>query len=210
MRNAVIGCLSIALAACGSGSESRPFDTSIQCGLPSTPAQSLEEALLRVDRDGDGLMTDADLRAGEAMALVRVDGTHGLSGEVSSFGVTIHSDLFPEAPDVPGAQSGLCMNLHCFPEASICAWYDTSGSGLEKGPYPFLGMAVGVFSHELQSERETAEGVFRVTNIGSSTISGYLEGGATSPLYTRIPDEEPTGQTVIIEGLAFRDIRRTR
>jgi len=191
--------------------EDRPFDAFVDC-LPggSSGEESVEEAVARVDRNGDGTLTAEDLRGGESLVVLRIDGVHIRSDSVAPTGYSIHSDMdgviltgFPDW--------AVSFDLNCRPMADLAMWFGAPGK-TEKGEFtrPFELFGYGVPSHEVGTTTDVGfetEGQVVISYIDDETASGHLQGRGKADLWGQLPDDFPTGQSVEVVGFAFRDVR---
>ncbi len=211
------GLLGLAVCAgCVTTSYDRPYDTLIECPVPDdllgmTPSDAESVA----DMDGDGILTELDARWREGVAVVALEGVHELTGQVADPGFSVHSDFdtLLYAPDpryMDGLEWSVQLELTCLPHLRIAVWFQAPDN-LEEGTYEVDVAGVDVYTHEMGSTSvgewsPTAEGVMHITEISSSGVSGYFDGSAIVPIVTIIPYEYPTGQSLLIEALAFHDV----
>jgi len=202
-------------AACQPEEVERPYDTLLTCRDPNAvPIDTLEQAIARLDADEDGRLTDRDLRPREARSVIRLDGVHNATGQVSEPGVSVHGDFEPLAyfnPWVERPTWQVEMALECVPVATVSLLFQTPGERLEPGSHPVFSMSVAVWTHEVGTRRDMAHrpdvvGSVRITEVSDSGISGWFEGRATDTLHTPPDEELPTGQSLTIEAFAFRDV----
>lgn len=219
MAAQAVGCAPEGRPPCGWGCpydtmENRPFDTAVTCRNPGAPPiDSVEEAVAKLDTDGDGLLTDLDLRPGEARVVLRLEGVHESTGQPSEAGVSLHSDFqadFNIAPYDP--QWGIFSVLDCMPEAQTLMWFqfDEGAEYITTGTYPAVALAFSVPAYEVGTAPhrgpQEISGVGHITQISETHASGYFEGRMATPLAAAIPEFRPTGQEVVVEAMAFRDL----
>lgn len=219
MRSWSTACSLVLVAACGTDPSGervqRPFDTLLTCRDPGAPPiDTLEQAIAQVDINDDHQLTAHDLpREREGRAVIRLEGVHHATGQAAEAGLSVHADFDPEFyrdsyPDVTGW--GIQVALGCLPVATVALSFLTEGDQLEVGSYPALGMGALVWTHEVMTGTDLdafeVVGEIHITEVSEDGVSGWFEGRATGALYTRIPDEVPTGQVLTIEALAFHRV----
>jgi hypothetical protein len=155
-----------------------------------------------LDRDGDGDLDADDVDAGEAAAFlvldfVDEDGEDDVSEEqlttsvVSLNRTTVAWSLDATFGDDIDAVN-LSLRFELNGELEVGSWDVSSGSangGGEMGWWGYSGDAGGQVA---------------ITAVGDGVASGHFVGQAEIDIYG--PYEEPTGETVTVEGFAFRDV----
>lgn len=203
----------LVLTGCGPGDvEERPYDARIDCRPETAPVLSTVEAAIAViDADGDGALTDADVRSGEAAVIIGLSGTHIASGEESEPGFTIHTawdaSLFSWGADF--AYWGAEVTCNCLPMLNIFVNFEdeTLPSGaLPPGDFSGKGIGLDVINLEMHATDGEMDATVRVTSSEGDRATGYLIGSGSSAFLRLIPEEAPTGQRLSVEAFAFREI----
>lgn len=188
----------------------RPYDTSVQCAGPYYEVLQVEDAIGRLDMDGDLAITSDDLLEGEAVFVLRVSGMHADSGAESHPGVSIHAD-WGAYVERKGSEWVLHATADCMPTARIMLSFGAADVG-QGEPYAvsLTDFAFHVVDRDAATTGDVSlEGGVTGT-MGNSALSGVLDGSVSGAIHSQVPEEaglaELTGQTVHIEALAFRAI----
>ncbi len=202
------------LAGCAEPVPTRQFDTIIDCTGPLLVAVSEAEALSRLDVDGDGEVTPADLSPGESVAILRMPGTHIDFMREANHGVSIHSDRHAYVVE-DDEDLVLNMSINCMPTSQLALAFDLAD--LEDGSLQAWELTGFAFSSD-EANAATSYDVQAYGDIegyvSEGRLSGILRGFAAGALYSSVPEEVGlsyvTGQSVQVEALVFRDIEVVR
>ena len=150
-----------------------------------------------LDIDGDGVLTDDDLDSGEVAVFSRIEGGDDAGDYANSWsgGYLAGGD---GAYSVNGRIGGAIP-------ADLALWFDATD------PETFE-LAVGegdiawanATSEEYLIWAESSSGSVTITEASSTQASGYFEGEVVFVVASQ--NESPTGETIVIEGLAFNDL----
>ena len=164
-----------------------------------------------VDADGDGALTDTDLRTGEAAVILALTGTHTASGEVSEPGFTIHTDWDASVFAYPAdfAAWGIEVVCNCLPMLSVFVNIgdETLPAGaLTEGDVEGRGIGLDVIALEMHATDSSMDATVHLTSVAGDRASGYMTGSGSSAFLRLIPEEALTGQRLSVDAFAFRDI----
>lgn len=192
----------------------RPYEAFVECRPDdAAPLESLDEAIAVVDADGDGVLTANDLRPGEAIAILSVRGVHFASGLLSQSGFSIHaarqSYLVP-VPIVDREAWVMELRANCLPELILNVGFGSENPPADRVREQAYGH-VSVFPDIPTLEilgfgDQIREGTMTISHVGPTRVSGHMSGFVGTALVAAIPEMRPTGQQIIINALAFRDI----
>jgi hypothetical protein len=155
-----------------------------------------------LDRDGDGDLDADDVDAGEAAAsfvldFVDEDGEADVTEEqlttttVALSRTTVAWSL--DATFGTGADAvNLALRFELNGELEVGSWDVSTGSANGGGEMGWWGYS------------DDAGGQVAITSVGDYEASGHFIGQAEIDVYG--PYEEPTGETVRIDGFAFREV----
>jgi len=204
----------LAIAACRQEYYSdKPYDARVDCVVGGVEtAATLDEASAVADVNQDGYLTDADLRPGETTSIIRIEGRHNGTGLPSPEGYTVHTTFHAEFVEVPhktdvwGVEQQV---LNCFPDLGLGLWFNLD----DDAALPVIGAvehisAVTIYSMVwgMIDDQTIADGDATVTRFDPQGASGFFEGLSSIDLYAQIPEPRKTGQTVVVEAMAWRDL----
>ena len=214
MRSMTICIYALALVGCRKEYFSdQPFDAPIDCVVNGmAPFETLDEAIAAADVDGDGALTDADARPGEAVFVIRVTGRHERSGWAAPPGYTVHSNLQALLTEVPFEDAVWGVNnysVNCYPSLSVWLWFPLDRQVTPPTASEVLNISAYLYGQMLGGELDdetVADGTVYVTRFDPDGASGFFEGTASIRMYAQIPRRRLTGQTVVVDAMAWRDI----
>lgn len=207
------------LAALSIGCEGYPdlphqaADAPVRCRPDSIPPiLTLEEAIDRVDEDGDGMLTADDLRPGEAVVILSVHGIHLGTGTPAQEGFSIHrhwrSFLSTAPADTEYWVAGVLTD--CWPGMFLQIGFgsmEPAGNRVAERTYPRIGMFPDIPWFEIVGSSDRfSEGTMTVSHVGPTRLSGHLNGIMGTSLMNRIPVGRAHGQQIVVHAFAFRDI----
>jgi hypothetical protein len=148
-----------------------------------------------LDDDGDGRLTDADLSSGAAMYSRTVsgddeteEGTTDSSARILMGDGRWYLDFDLDGTYLIGLQIG-------FDDEN----FDLT---LDEGDAEYRGSSAQV--EGFLAIADSPDGTVIITEGGQETASGWFDGTIVLDIWTEF--EEPTGDQVIIEGFAFKDL----
>lgn len=185
-----------------------PEVSRVDCGQDYV---AVEDLLVDLDSDEDGVLTAADLAPGESAAIVRWTGRAGPNGlaAATSRGAVVRASTSFDWDPVWGAD----IPMECAPVAQAgIAFYapDRSTDALSVGPAEILTTSFAVIVDEMTEDEASVvvDGTVQLTDVSASTVSGHLQGTVSAGLFRRL-GEVPWDQTYTVEAFAFRELEGT-
>jgi len=175
----------------------------------------MDENLLQLDRDGDGVFRPDDLAVGEAIAILSMSGEYVDYEEsrVATWGTTysdraarLTTDLRPDGT----LALFLEMSVACNPTAAV----EFAFVERRDGSFAIDSFRLEALDREVGTRDDVSSRGILVAEIGVDTISGQLaENGLDvgGPLYgldlpRRPVVQEETGVAIHVDALAFRQL----
>jgi len=198
----LVACSEIPLA-------DRPYDTVVDCRKDDAPPldATLADAIARTDQDGDGILTEDDLRPGESRFVLRVEGTHTRTGSSVDPGYSTHSQVYGNYADTrEGDAWSIQGDVACRPRLGVSVSMMAPVDTASPSRLPLEGINALIAAYNVSGFRSTVQGDVVVQFLEDGRFSGHLEGSGVVDLETLIPVRAPTGQSIWIEAMAFRGL----